>query len=248
MIASRCRRFLRRCSLSRASYGSSTFTEIRLSAKKDARPGFSCDASRIKGRKGKAMRLQLIHFVLSAVAVAVAPQAWAQGGSQDPIWSSNPVRVDKSQQSMERLPAKPAQELAEPDPGRYPLKLKRTLPFRIIDSVSFVHDGKKYRLIDLEPVPVAKTCREDSGQRWACGLKSRIALTALLRGKQILCAPSGEKDGFTLVECARSSKDIGSLMAEAGQALAVGPHYQAEQDIARREKAGVWGDTAAAAY
>jgi endonuclease YncB( thermonuclease family) len=192
------------------------------------------------------MRLQKIHFASSMLLAAMAPHA--QAGSTEPIWSSGPVRVDRADQSMERLPAKPTQEMSEPDPDKYPLKLKRTLPFRVIDSVSFVHDGRKYRLIDLDPVPVAKICRRESGQRWACGLKSRIALTALLRGKQILCAQSGERNGFTMVECTRSSKDLGSLMVEAGQALAVGPHYQAEQDIARREKAGVWGDTVSAAY
>jgi endonuclease YncB( thermonuclease family) len=187
------------------------------------------------------MRLRLTHFVSWVLLAAMAPTA--QAGSTEPIWSSGPVRVDRANQSMERLPAKPAQEVSEPDAEKYPLKLKRTLQFRVIDSTSFVHDSKKYRLIDLDPVPVAKICRKDAGQRWACGLKSRVALSALLRGKQILCSPAGEKEGFTMVECARSSKDIGSLMVEAGYALAVGPHYQTEQNQARQDKAGVWADS-----
>lgn len=184
------------------------------------------------------MRLYLAAII---VATAIGP-ALAQTKSGDPVWSSTPTHVDKARQSLERLPAKPAAEMAEPTPEKYPLELKRTLPFKVIDSVSFVHDGKKYRLADLAAVPVSKTCTREGGQRWACGLKSRVALAGLLRGKLIRCAPSGEKDGFTLVSCVRSSKDIGSLLAEAGFALAVGEHYRAEQDAAKQASAGVWAD------
>jgi endonuclease YncB( thermonuclease family) len=198
-----------------------------------------------RAQKEEAMRLPSIHSALLAMLSATVLLPPAHAGSSDTIWSSGPVRVDKAQQSLERLPAKPTSNDAEPRPDRYPLRLKRTLPFRVTDSVSFVHDGRKYRLVDLEAVPVGKICRKDGGQRWACGLKSRLALSGLLRGKQIVCAPSGEKDGAMLVECARSSKDIGSLLAEAGYALTAGAHYQAEQETAQREKAGVWSDSAA---
>ncbi len=188
--------------------------------------------------------MKLLSVAVLAGSAALNP-ATAQTNSGDPVWSSQPKRVDKTHQSMERLPAKPAPEMAEPTADKYPLKLKRTLPFRVIDSVSFVHGGKKYRLIDLDAVPAAKTCAKEDGQRWACGLKSRVALAGLLRGKQIRCAPSGEKDGFVLVECVRGNKDIGGLLAEAGYALAVGEHYRTEQDSAKQGKAGVWADPAA---
>jgi endonuclease YncB( thermonuclease family) len=179
-----------------------------------------------------------------AGSTALSP-ALSQTNSGDPLWSSKPTRVDKTHQSLERLPAKPAPEQAEPDPEAYPLKLKRTLPFRVIDSVSFIHEGRKYRLAHLAGIPVAKTCTTEDGQRWACGLKSRVALAGLLRGKQIRCVQAGEKNGFALVECIRGNKDIGGHLAEAGYALAVGEHYRSQQDSAKQASAGVWGDPAA---
>ena len=129
-----------------------------------------------------SMFRQTTKYLLVAVLAGSAAlnPATAQTNSGDPVWSSKPTRVDKTHQSLERLPPK----LAEPTADKYPLKLKRALPFRVIDSVSFVHGGKKYRLIDLDAVPAAKICAKEDGQRrWACGLKSRVALAGLLRGK-----------------------------------------------------------------
>jgi endonuclease YncB( thermonuclease family) len=186
---------------------------------------------------------KLLSVAVLAGSAALNP-ATAQTNSGDPVWSSTPMRVDKTHQSMQRLPAKPAPEMAEATADKYPLELKRTLPFRVIDSVSFVHDGKKYRLVDLDAVPVAKTCTKEGGQRWACGLKSRVALAGLLRGKQIRCVPSGEKDGFVLVECVRGDKDIGELLAATGFALtSIGKgRYIDAEATAKRGRAGIWSE------
>lgn len=189
--------------------------------------------------------------VLLALAVAIGASAHGSMAAQpaDPLWSDKPHKVEKQDPPLERVPAKPAEQLAIKIDG-YPLKLDRTIPYRVLDSVSFVQDGKKYRLADLDPVATGKTCTSAEGQRWACGLRSRVALNQLLKGsKPVRCAPRGERDGFTLVECLRGDKDIGEALASAGFALAANgkDKYRDEQDNARTKKSGVWADGTAAA-
>jgi endonuclease YncB( thermonuclease family) len=158
-----------------------------------------------------------------------------------PLWPDRPIRVDRQSQSLERLPAKKA-PVIETKPERYPLRLDRTRPYRVIDSVTFVQAGKKYRLANLDPVPSAKTCKNRDGVRWACGLKSRVTLSRLLKGKMIRCAPLGETDGLTLVECVSTNKDLGSTLAAAGFALSQQGRgrYRAEENEARQQRMGVW--------
>ncbi|PSJ58814.1 thermonuclease family protein [Kumtagia ephedrae] len=192
------------------------------------------------------------HGLVLATVLMLAPGMPAQAASlaqaSGELWSDKPKRVETVDPSLERLPAKPAQNSAV-KPDRYPLKLKRAVPYQVIDSVSFMQEGRKYRLADLEPIPTAKTCRSADGQRWACGLRARVALNRLLGGNLVRCAPHGERDGFLLVECVRSGdKDIGGSLAAAGFALAPKgkARYRDEEEDARRQKSGIWADTAAA--
>jgi endonuclease YncB( thermonuclease family) len=194
------------------------------------------------GRRAAGLLAVMLVFALPAPALA---QGTAK--SSDVLWSDAPKRVDKQKQELERLPSTNAKQ-AEAKPERYPLHLKRTLPYIVIDSVTFTQEGKKYRLADLDPVPAARTCKNPDGLRWACGLKSRVALSRLLRAKPIRCAPLGEKDGFVLVECVRNEKDLGGQMAAAGYAvMAAGKdRYRAEVDEARSKKSGIWAEATTA--
>jgi endonuclease YncB( thermonuclease family) len=171
----------------------------------------------------------------------------AAARSEESLWPDKPKRVHKQDPSLERLPARPAEQ-PKVKLEDYPLKLDRTAPARVIDSISFIQMGKKYRLAGLDPVAVGKTCKRPDGQRWACGLRSRVALGQLLRGsKQVRCAQHGEDDGFVVVECLRGDKDIGATLAASGYALAPGGQgpYKEEEEAARLNKAGVWADEAA---
>ncbi|WP_442581582.1 thermonuclease family protein [Mesorhizobium sp. ASY16-5R] len=196
----------------------------------------------VSGRRAAGLLAAMLAFALPGPVLA---QGTAKSG--DILWSDAPKRVDKQKQELERLPATSAQK-TEAKEERYPLHLKRTLPYVVIDSVSFKQEGKKYRLADLDPVPAAKTCKNPDGLRWACGLKSRVALSRLLRAKPIRCAPLGEKDGFVLVECVRNEKDLGGQMAAAGYAVmsAGKDRYRTEEDEARSKKSGVWAEAATA--
>ncbi len=186
----------------------------------------------------------LTRLVLAFAIVAAAPAAFAASKSVEPIWSDAPKRIERQDPSLERLPAKPAEKVAV-KLERYPLKLNRTLPYRVIDSASFMQNGKKYRLIEIQPIATGKTCTNADGQRWACGLRSRVALNQLLAGnKPVRCAPQGEREGFMLVECLRGDKDIAASLVEAGLALPTegSTRYRAEQDQAREKKIGVWAE------
>ena len=188
-------------------------------------------------------------MLLATLSIVPLHPALAQstGKSGETLWSDAPKRVDRQKQELERLPGTNALE-TEAKAERYPLHLKRALPYIVIDSVSFTQEGKKYRLADLDPVPAGKTCKNADGSRWACGLKSRVALSRLLRAKPIRCAPLGEKDGFVLVECVRNEKDLGGMLAAAGYAVmsAGKDRYRAEEDEARQKKTGVWAEATVA--
>jgi len=196
------------------------------------------------GEPGAAVTFHFRLPFLALLMIGIAGAAAAQSGG--PLWSDTPKRVGKPDPSLERLPARPAEQ-PKAKLEDYPLRLDRTAPSRVIDSVTFIQLGKKYRLAGLDPVAVAKTCRKPDGQRWACGLRSRVALGQLLRGsKQVRCAQRGEHDGFIVVECLRGDKDIGASLAAGGNALAPegeGP-YRDEEEAARLKKVGVWADDA----
>ena len=196
----------------------------------------------VSGRQACGLLATMFALVLLSPALAQST-----GKSGDILWSDAPKRVDRQKQELERLPGTNALK-TEAKAERYPLHLKRALPYIVIDSVSFTQEGKKYRLADLDPVPAGKTCKNADGSRWACGLKSRVALSRLLRAKPIRCAPLGEKDGFVLVECVRNEKDLGGTMAAAGYAVmpAGKDRYRAEEDEARKDKVGVWAEEAVA--
>jgi endonuclease YncB( thermonuclease family) len=218
---------------------------------RDRRGGAGADRARLAWHGASAhfpFRTWSLRFALALAAGTIAHGALA-AQPDGPLWPETPKRIGKPDPALERLPARAAEKPpVKIDP--YPLKLDRRLPSFVLDSVSFIQKGKKYRLTELDPVVTSKTCRRADGQRWACGLRSRVALSQLLRGnKPVRCAPRGEAEGFTLVECLRGDKDIGGTLVAAGHALAPDGkgRYRDEQDDAKLNKAGVWADDPASA-
>jgi endonuclease YncB( thermonuclease family) len=186
----------------------------------------------------------LIVLAVLLLAMAEAP-ARAAETAEPPVWTEKPVRVDRTEQDYERLDARPAPVQAEAAADPYTLRFNGRSRYAIIDSVSFAAEGKRYRLAGLEPVPSTKVCRNADGLRWACGLRARAALDALLAGRQIRCAPQGEAGGFLMVECLRYDKDIGRQQVLAGHALdGAGNRYDEDFVAAREELAGIWADVA----
>lgn len=173
------------------------------------------------------------------LAQALAAGAAARAQSAEPLWTDAPTRVDRGHQSYERLPAKPA---PPPQIDPFPLRLDTLTPNRALDSITFRRGKVRYRLAGLEPVPAGKTCADGDGARWACGLRARAALSELISGRRLRCAPRGNADAATLVDCVVNKADLGQSLVASGNAYVgiSGGRYEADEERARRARLGIW--------
>jgi endonuclease YncB( thermonuclease family) len=178
------------------------------------------------------------------VSLSLAGHGFAQSsGSDQPIWTDQPVRVDRDKQDFERVGPPPAAANAQAEADRFTVRLGASSHPTVLDSVSFSAGGTRYRLSGLEPVPSAKVCRNKDGLRWACGLRARASLSSLLNGQPVRCAPDGKVEDFELVECRRLGRDLGEVQARAGHAMATaGSRYMEKQAAAKAASEGIWGD------
>lgn len=87
-------------------------------------------------------------------------------------------------------------------------------------------------------------CYFANGRRWSCASAARKALDRLVRGKRVVCAPSGsDESGVTLAACQTDGEDLARAMTRAGHVFAdtgIFAAYRADEDAARENKAGVW--------
>ncbi|WP_148259326.1 thermonuclease family protein [Polymorphum gilvum] len=178
------------------------------------------------------------------------------------LWTTKPVRIDPKRQELPRAP-----DRVSP----YPDTMYVPPSVRVPNSVTFQVKGTVYRLAVLEPVPPQMVCREASGQRWACGLRARMNLRAMIAGKQIACrrigvaaddgrppeaAPKADP-GPVLVDCVRGVDRIALDLLRSGSAVAArdlgGDLGDLAADLATAEafardlRAGIWSDAATAA-
>lgn len=154
----------------------------------------------------------LVMALCAAILVAV-PVASAE----EPLWSNEVRRIDPSQQSYERLPPKEPTVLPNARPkGSFRLRGF----FRVRDSVSFIYRNKTYRLAGAEPVSNSKICFDEQSRRWGCGIIARNSFEQLLKSRDVFCAPTGEAEKWTYVECGKEGLDVAADMIERGFAVA----------------------------
>jgi endonuclease YncB( thermonuclease family) len=156
--------------------------------------------------------------------------------AEDILWSQNPIRIDKSKQHYQRLPA--IQVAID----------RRTwlvVPPRImvLDSARFIADGKIYHIADIHPVQPKRLCKSMQGGRWGCGRIAAILLGNLVRDKKLLCdVISGGKE-VVLNRCASGNKDVaGEILSKGfGRVNDDSPllPFQAES---RKNGNGLWRD------
>jgi hypothetical protein len=117
------------------------------------------------------------------------------------LWPQTPIRIDKSKQHYQRLPA--VQVAID----------RRTwlvVPPRImvLDSARFSADGKVYHIADIQPIQPKRLCASADGGRWGCGRIGAILLGNLVRDKKLLCdIVPGDKE-IVLNRCASANKDV----------------------------------------
>ncbi|MCX7304785.1 MAG: thermonuclease family protein [Hyphomicrobiales bacterium] len=118
----------------------------------------------------------------------------------------------------------------------------RTLEGRVIvnDGDSLTIGSERIRLRGIDAPEFDQTCRGLSGD-YPCGRRAREALAALIGGRAVSCAGSGRDkyDRLLAVCSAATGRELNRSQVEAGWAIAYGG-YEAEQDDARRKRAGIW--------
>lgn len=150
---------------------------------------------------------------LSLVLIlSAAPLVRAQQGD-DPIWTTEPTRIDRSKQDYERLPAKVA-----PRDSRVWIVVPERI--KVLDSRSFSVGDVVYEIADIRPVKAKRLCQAVEGGRWACGRMASIFLGNLVRGKRLLCDMEQRERKMTLSHCVVGTRDVASAIVSQGYGLA----------------------------
>lgn len=174
--------------------------------------------------RADAVRRRASFFVvLSALGLAVAA-AWGAlgtvsparaeeaGETSGPIWTNEPVRIDRRLETRERLPA------VEPQPI---LRLRVSDFPRVEEDASFLAAGRRWRIADVRLPETSRICTLADGRRWACGLRARARFSGLIAGARLECDPPTPPDAaIPAVDCRLSGRSVAERLVEGGWAEA----------------------------
>ena len=115
---------------------------------------------------------------------------------------------------------------------------------RIVDGDTVDIGEKKIRLLGLDAPETEQLCLDAKGEKWACGIAARDALTAFSKNRPWSCNVSG-KDRYDrfLASCSIPGQNINQWMVRHGWALAFVKYsnrYLDDETKARDTRAGLW--------
>ena len=117
-------------------------------------------------------------------------------------------------------------------------------PARVIDGDTVQIGATHIRLHGIDAPEAAQTCTSAEGAVFACGAVATQALTALIGGASVTCAPVNvDRYGRTVARCATAGRDLGQAMVAAGYATAYRAYatdYVTQEADARRAGRGLW--------
>lgn len=163
----------------------------------------------------------------------VLPEA-SLAQSDDVPWTQEPVRIDRSKQHYERLPA------VSHD---IDTRLWIVVPDRInvLDSARFSFGDHIYRIGGVHAVSMKRFCRDKEAGRWSCGRMAAIFLGNLVRGKRLLCSATPGKAETILNDCRIGARDPAVEIVSAGFGRADNAgKLQVAEEAARAKQAGLW--------
>ena len=169
------------------------------------------------------------------VAIACLGSASGPALAEDaPLWTDEPVRIDRSAQDYERI----APKRVAPD-----LRLKVSARVTVFDSGSFAEDGEIYILTGAVPVDARRLCRGEGDGISVCGQQARIALKRLISNRTLQCDERFRAGHAHFVRCQLNGKDLAATLVAGGDAWAASPDLADHQKQAMRERRGIWTDT-----
>lgn len=123
----------------------------------------------------------------------------------------------------------------------------RGLALRVVDGDTLVLQGETIRLNGIDAPELAQTCRSAKGRETRCGKDAKAALEKLAASGPLECRGT-DLDGYgrRLATCYANGHDINARMVRLGHAFAFRKYslaYVREEDLARKEHAGVFAGT-----
>lgn len=114
----------------------------------------------------------------------------------------------------------------------------------VLDGDTFDLNGERVRLEGIDAPELEQICHRESGEPYACGVRSAAALKRILKGGIVTCQKEGEdRYGRTLAHCKAGESDVNREMVRRGWAFAFLKYSTQYVDVeteARASKVGVW--------
>jgi len=111
----------------------------------------------------------------------------------------------------------------------------------VVDGDTLMIGGQLFRLADADAPPGNALCGRP-GRQWRCGMEATMALSLEVAQHWVTCTPRTiDTDGVALALCKAGPYDLAELTVLAGWAMA-GAKYTLQEQIARRERKGIWRD------
>jgi endonuclease YncB( thermonuclease family) len=177
------------------------------------------------------MRYSGLSLVLLFLAMSFAQ---AEEGD-DPIWTTQPTRIDRTKQHYERLPAK-----VVPRDSRIWVVVPQRI--KVLDSRSFAVGDIVYEIGNVRAVKNKRLCQAIEGGRWACGRMASIFLGNLVRGKRLLCNVAQGTKKMTLSHCVIGQRDVAAAIISQGYGMAEGDEalLSLQADAQKLAAKGLW--------
>ena len=158
-----------------------------------------------------------------------------EGRSEEqPIWTDKPVRIDRGNQSYERVVAKRAISGT---------RLSVSARVTVFDSASFSENGQIYVLAGAVPVDPRRLCRGEGNRISACGQQARIFLKRLISNRKLDCAEQIRLGSVHSPNCRLNDTDLAQPLVEKGAAWAATPEMAEVQRQAMTDRLGIWTDS-----
>jgi endonuclease YncB( thermonuclease family) len=186
-------------------------------------------------RVGYLAPLVLCAVVATASAEEASPPPAAD--APPPIWVPVPTRIDRDKETRERLAPAPTADVV-------PRVLVRNA--RGDGPATLRIDGRRHRLFGLSEIDPGRICTTAEGRRWACGLRARAVLSALVAGRALLCHTIETAEGSDpVIDCrvqggSLSERMVADGWAELDDAGAADPILAAARAAAGRDGLGLW--------
>lgn len=138
--------------------------------------------------------------------------------AQDVLWTDKPVRINPKEQTFLRLPPIDRQEIQKPERA-----IQIAPGVAVVDAANFLSNGRSYRIIGLRGLARNEICRDASGRKWACGVRSRATVRSILtQSLKTRCYVEDEQVDPVTLKCLYGGKPLADFLISMDLAESTG--------------------------